>query len=183
MARQVERIGRVLSARAGWLNSQLLRSPPKPWMKTTGPPVMVAQLEIAERRPPASIFCGSGAASACRPGGGGEFAWNRSTKASISLSGIGLVRDDAEQGAHRRSSRLRDEAAQNAGDRAFEGVGDLGGLDVGEFLADIDPGAFRDVPGGEHALLHRQAPLGHDDGLDLGHGHATSRVCWGFAAR
>ena len=185
MAGKVERIGLVLGGQGRLGEHPVVQIAAETVDEDHRPPVMVAQMEIADG-PAASgdLLRFGGRLGLVGRGGGGEFGLEPLDEGVDLAVGDGLVRDDADQGAHGQIFLfLRDVAAQNAGDGGFVSVGDLGGFDIGQFVADIDPGAFRDGPGGDLALGHGQAELGHGDGMDLGHGHATSRVCWGFAAR
>ena len=89
------------------------------------------------------------------------------------------VGDHAEQRADRHGLALADhDPAQRPGDRALEHVRDLGGLDVEDLVARLDLGALLDQPLGDHPLLHRQAPFGHDDRPDrIAHGSPLLDSC------
>ena len=64
-------------------------------------------------------------------------------------------------------TRLGDDTAQRAGDRRFDGVDDLFGLDIKERCALGECSAGHRVPLSDRALLHLDAPLGHGDREDL----------------
>ena len=104
MAGQVDGVGGRSSARASWLNSQLLRSPPKPWMSTIGAPLAAAELEVADAAAAGiSTISGSGffslaLAASCAL----KRLVNSATKASISPSptlGVGDHASSAPTGS------------------------------------------------------------------------------------
>ena len=79
-------------------------------------------------------------------------------------------RHDRDQSADRQNvARIRHEPANNSRGGAFKHIGDLGSLDLRDFLAFFDLGAILDEPPGQGALLHRQAPFRHDDRLNFAH--------------
>ena len=83
------------------------------------------------------------------------------------LLGDALIRNDPEERLHRvNDAGLADPPAQRAGIARLDAAGDLIRLDFEDRLADIDTPARLDEPTGELALLHRQAPFGHDDRND-----------------
>ena len=98
---------------------------------------------------------------------GGELLLERGdvgVEVGIRNRGLG---DHAQERADRHGLALADhDPAQRPRDRALEDVRDLRGLDVEDLGARLDLGAFLDQPLRDHPLLHRQAPLGHDDRPD-----------------
>src|SRR5437762_283264 len=80
-------IVRRVSARAGWLNIQALRSAPKPCTKRTGTASPAPRSRTRSRLPPASMSRGAGPASSAAVSAAGSGATKPATKASISASG------------------------------------------------------------------------------------------------
>src|SRR5271169_6726933 len=83
--------------------------------------------------------------------------------------GHGLGRGYCKQGADRQGGPgLRHDPPQNAAVRDFEDIGDLGRLDLQEFLARREMLSFPLEPADDLALGHRQPPFGHRDRGDRG---------------
>ena len=78
---------------------------------------------------------------------------------------IGEHRDQSPDGFGR--PRLGDDPAQRAGNRRFDGVDDLLGLDIEQRRALGERTTGHRVPLGDRALLHLDAPFGHGDREDL----------------
>ena len=103
---------------------------------------------------------------------GGLEAGDERIDLGIGHRGIGEHRDQRPDGFGR--ARLGDDPAQRAGDRCFDGVDDLLGLDVEQRRALGERTTGGGVPLGDRALLHLDAPLGHGDREDLlAHGWLT----------
>ena len=119
------------------------------------------------RRPPASTVSGSGRRGAGLGGVRRELLLElRDVGIEVGIRHRG-VGDHAEQRADRHGLAFADhDPAQPPRDRALEDVRDLRGLDVEDLVARRDLGALLDQPLRDHALLHRQAPLGHHDRPD-----------------
>ena len=148
------------------MNSQLLRSPPKPCSSTSGSPAPRPCAQVAQS-PPADLGRGGR--------GLGLLAASPGTKRGLELGDEGVdlgvghrrVGDHAEQAADRDDvADARHPAAQHARRRGLDHAVDLLGLDLGDLVADGDLRALVDEPVDEPALGHRQAPLGHAELVD-----------------
>ena len=104
------------SASAGWVNIQVLRSPPKPWTNTTGDAVPLAELEIAQALAAGLDLARLGAlasASACgRRFGGGEPG-----NEGVDLGVRHLI------GRHHREQRADRQGRAGLGDDTPQGAG------------------------------------------------------------
>ena len=139
----------------------------------------LAQRQVAD--PPAARLDGLrlGRRGAGFRGVGGELLLklgDERVELGVGDRGVG---DHAEQRADRHGLALADDdPAQRPGDRALEHVRDLGRLDVEDLVAGLDLGARLDQPLGDHPLLHRQPPFGHDDRPDrIAHGSPLLNSC------
>ncbi|MOA01873.1 hypothetical protein D3C78_1212990 [compost metagenome] len=88
-----------------------------------------------------------------------------------------------EQRAHRQGFvLLADDASQGAGEGRLDAAGDLVGLHVHHRFAFLDGIALPLQPVVDPPLGHRQAPLGHGQGMDLAHATFLPSTAFSTAA-
>ena len=81
------------------------------------------------------------------------------------------IGDSGERGPDGEDvSGMGDDFAEDAAEGAFEGAGNLAGLDKHDFVALGDRVALGDFPLGDGALFHGQPPLRHGESVNpIGH--------------